>query len=114
MRIRRLRSAALLILGLGALPALPACGNGAEPAPAETIDRETFVATYVDLRAAALAAPGGGLAPADRERILAQHGVSEQDLLEFADARGGDVAYMRDLWLEVEARLTPPAPDSAG
>jgi hypothetical protein len=72
-----------------------------------SIDRETFVNTYVDLRKAALETPGGRITPERRDEVLERHGVSEADLFRFAEVRGADVAYMASVWNEVEARLEP-------
>ena len=74
------------------------------------IERETFVATFVDLRDAAMARPLKVLADEDRDRILAQHGVTEEALVAFADAWGGDPAYMARVWDDVRARMRPLAP----
>jgi hypothetical protein len=94
------------------LPALlVACGVGTDPAG--VIDRETFIATWVDLRTAAQTA-GEPLPAADRDRVLGEHGITEDQLLGFAEAHGGDPRYMAEVWTEIEGRLRPaPAADSA-
>jgi hypothetical protein len=91
------------------------CSRG-DAAPQETIDRETFVATYVDLRRAMFVSPQQTISDADRELVLRQNAVSEDELIAFADAWGGDASYMTDVWEEVGARLDRPvaAPDSTG
>jgi hypothetical protein len=66
------------------------------------IDRQVFIDTYVDLRTAALANPGAQIRPAQRDSVLTKHGVTEEDLLQFAEVHG------RDVWGAVEARLLPP------
>ena len=103
------RGTLLLLMGIAG-GAAAACGDDGRGAEADAIDRDTFVATYVDLRRASLEAGGGAIEAADRERILQEHGVTEEDLLRFADVHGADVAYMRGVWDEVQARLEPPAP----
>ncbi len=81
-----------------------ACGGG--PAASEaTIDREAFVATYVDLRLSALGATSGEITDAERARVLDKHGVTEDDLLSFADAYGPDPAAMKEVWDSVRVRL---------
>lgn len=91
---------------LALLLALGACGgDAAAPAPETGIARETFIATYVDLRAATIRAHTVEIPDQDRAEILARHGVTEDDLLAFAEAHGEDVAYMRRVWDEVEARM---------
>ena len=90
--------------------------SGGDAAPQETIGRETFVATYVDLRRAVLVSPQQIISDADRERVLRQNTVTEDDLIAFADAWGGDASYMTGVWEEVGARLARPVatPDSTG
>ena len=109
---------------LGALPfsgslavvlwAALACGGG-EVAPETTaLDRETFIRSWVDLRVAAVRS-GEPLTDSLRSVVLDRQGVTEEELMEFAEVRGDDLAYMRDLWSEVEARLQNeqvPAEDS--
>jgi len=75
-----------------------------------TIDAETFIATYVDLRAAALRSPDRQISDSERERVMAERGVTEEDLLRFADVHGRDVTFMRDLWDDVEQRLDAMKP----
>ena len=99
------RAAALV--ALAGLLLLPACGRSDGEG---VIDRETFIATYVDLRAAALESPTRTLSAAERDRVLAEHGITRADLLEFADVHAADPGYMVALWTEVSARVNPPAP----
>jgi hypothetical protein len=83
-----------------------ACGGGAsEPADGGGLDRETFITAYVDLRSAAIRGEGTWLNDADRTSILSRHGVTEDQLLAFAELHGQDVEFMRAVWDEVEARL---------
>ncbi|MEX2472420.1 MAG: hypothetical protein WEA34_09590 [Gemmatimonadota bacterium] len=79
------------------------------------VSRARFVDTYVDLRAEALRAESEMLTDSARATVLARHGVTEEELLDFAEAMGGDLDYMRDLWNEIELRLDslPPVMDSA-
>ena len=87
-------------------------GCGSEPT-AEAMPRETFIEAYVALRKAALDTDSAKLAAPDREAILDRLGVTEEELLEFAEVHGRDVEYMRDVWNEVELRLDQ-APSPAG
>jgi hypothetical protein len=98
---RRLRA---LALGL----ALAAAGCGADastPAAEGGIDREAFIATYVDLRAATIRGDSFAISDDQRTAILSRHAVTEADLLGFAELHGEDVPFMRSVWDEVEARL---------
>lgn len=76
------------------------------------MNRETFIATYADLRAAALSSRDGRIAPEHREEILEAHGVSEEELLRFVEIHGRDVEYMAEVWGEVEERLAGRALES--
>jgi hypothetical protein len=74
---------------------------------ADAMERDRFIATYVELRTTALRNPGGRITPAQKEEILARNGVTEDELLEFAEVHGRDVDYMARVWGEVEGRLHP-------
>ena len=70
-----------------------------------TVDRETFLVAYVDLRVAALQGPEEELGREDRDRILNEHGVTREDLLDFVEAHGRDVDFMKELWDEARQRI---------
>jgi hypothetical protein len=82
-----------------------ACGS---PPPDQgqpgVIGKEAFISAFVDLREAARR-NGGTIDTRVRETVLANHEVTEEDLLGFAEAHGRDVSYMNDVWQEVERRL---------
>lgn len=102
---RTLRLASATVL-LGCVTA--SCGG--DPAAVEaSIDRDTFVATYVDLRLSALGDASGEITDAERTRVLAKHGVTEDDLLSFADAYGADPATMKEVWNAVAEELRAAA-----
>ncbi len=103
---RRFRSIAGR-LRVGALPALLACAcSSGDPAAAiETIGRDLFIETYVDLRATALESEDRVLTDEARTEVLARHGVTEESLLTFTDVHGRDVELMSEVWAEVELRL---------
>ena len=79
-----------------------ACDPGTDES---LVPRADFVDAYVDLRVSALRREDRTLTDSARAAVLARHGVTEDQLLEFASAHGGDLEFMRDLWNEVEARL---------
>lgn len=98
---RRLRA-----LTLGAVLAAAGCGGDASmPAAEGGIDRETFIAAYVDLRAVTIRGDSFAISDAERAEVLARHGVTEAELLGFVELHGEDVPFMRAVWDEVEARL---------
>ena len=89
-----------------AAAALLAAAGCEEEGPAETISREVFVETYVALRVAELRErTDDGISAEARERVLAGQGVTEEELLAFADVHGPDVNFMEQLWEDVEERL---------
>ncbi|MEQ9399884.1 MAG: hypothetical protein RJQ04_12050 [Longimicrobiales bacterium] len=100
--------------GLALITFLAACG-GDPSAATGVIDREIFVATYVDLRVTALHG-SGELSEAQRTAVLERHSVTEGQLTAFVDAHAQDLDFMRDVWNDVEARLdatrSRPDPDS--
>lgn len=91
---------------LGLLLATGACGDDAPPRAAPGgIDEEKFIATYVDLRATAIRGDSFAITDAERAAILARHGVTEPELVDFAERNGANVEYMTTVWNEVEKRL---------
>ncbi|MSR19439.1 MAG: hypothetical protein EXR91_00460 [Gemmatimonadetes bacterium] len=105
---RRILAIALLFLA-------SACGGDAQgPVPADVMDRETFIETYVDLRVAAVAATDFRVSADERAEILARHGVDGEGLLRFADAHGRDLDYMNEIWAEVEVRIQDRTGNEAG
>ena len=99
------RPAALLLV-LGTL----ACSGGS----ADSIDREVFIATYVDLRMAALETDSARIGIAERDEILQRHGVSADDMKTFTEVHSGDLDFMRDVWNEVEVRMDVEPEDDEG
>ncbi len=101
------RRAGLVLAGLLAL-AVAACGGNVP----ETIDREVFIGTYVDLRMAAIDTDSAQVSEAERAEILARHGVTEDDLVTFADAHATRLEFMREVWNDVELRMDRTADGS--
>jgi len=89
-----------------------ASGACAQPEGPESgsLDRATFVDAWVDLRTAALASPAREISPTERDRILAERGVTQEELLTFAEVHGSDVSYMKEIWDEVALRMRPEVP----
>jgi hypothetical protein len=96
----RRRAPWVALLGLVA-----ACGGGEQAVSGDLVDRETFIATYVDLRNAALLSDDFQVAADQRAEILSRHGVDGEGLVRFAEAHGRDMEFMNAVWSEVEARL---------
>ena len=96
-----------IVFSIVALTVCVACGGGgATDVPEDTPGREEFIGAYLDLRIAALGLETADLGDEVRDSILSGYGVTAQDLLDFIDTHGEDVEFMRDLWTELDARLT--------
>ena len=87
------------------LPALACGGDRSGPDAVEAIDAEAFIEAFVDLRVGALVSDGGLVTDEARSEVLSEHGVTEADLVRFAEVHGEDLAFMRQVWNEVELRL---------
>jgi len=85
---------------------MSACAEASPEASGDTISVDVFVDTYVDLRVAGLSRVPSqdSISPGDRERILAEHGVSAEDLLEFVEVHGPNVPFIGSVWDSVEVR----------
>ena len=95
-----------LALALALALAAASCVGDASAPPAQGgLDRETFISTYVDLRAVTIRGDSFAISDAQRAEVLARHGVTEDALLGFAQLHGEDVPFMRSVWDEVESRL---------
>ncbi len=100
---RALRHFALL-LTLCAAPLLAGCGDSSEEIEG-VITREQFVQAYSELRVSALRSEGGDIVLEERERILAESGLTPEDLIEFVEAHGRDIPFMQEVWEEVDRNL---------
>ncbi|GMR12364.1 MAG: hypothetical protein BMS9Abin29_0553 [Gemmatimonadota bacterium] len=90
--------AALSVVLLGAVVGC----SGPSGVEADTLDRDTFIAIYVDLRIAAMDNLEQEIHPTERDSILEAYGLTTDDLVAFADSHGRDIRYMTELWAEVE------------
>ena len=101
----RAGAGAILVLALPSL--LSGCGarEEAEAPDRETISQEAFISTFVALRRGALASEEGVITGEQRERILAEQGVTEEELLTFVEVHGRRIDFMEGVWNEVEARV---------
>lgn len=101
---RRAPRHSLLLLTLCAAPLLAGCGDPDEEIEG-IITREEFVQAYSELRVSALREEGGDIALEDRDRILAELGLTPQDLMDFVEVHGRDMDYMQEVWEEVDNNL---------
>ena len=91
-----------LLLGV----ASGACGTNTPNEMVDTIDRETFIEVYVDLRSVALRKTSRKVNAVERDSVLAMHEVTEENLRLFLEVYHTEVEFMRDLWNDVEARIS--------
>ena len=92
---------------LASVAALCLLGCHEDTDPSGVIEREVFIATWVDLRTTAAKYVGGALPASERTHLLRERGVSEDQLLAFVDVHGEDPRYMLEVWTEVERRMLP-------
>ena len=95
-----------IIASMVALMLCWSCSAGTTDIPEDTVGREAFISVYVDLRAAALTLRPTETGLDVRDSILAAHGVTGDDLLEFVDTHGERVEFMSRMWSEVEGLLS--------
>ena len=100
-----------IVLAAGLLTGA-ACGNDGASPEVETISQELFVETYVALRTVGLRSPNQMPSEEDRQQVLSEKGVTQEDLFTFVEVHGRNVEYMRDIWNIIEVRIeelrTPP------
>lgn len=95
------------VVGLAGVLLLAACGG--EDASAidreGLIEREVFVQTYIELRMEAFDNTPRVITEGERDAILEARDVSADDLRSFVKYHGPNVAFMRDLWADIEAQI---------
>lgn len=102
-RRRALRRPTLLLI-LCAITLLAGCSDSSEEIEG-VITREKFVQAFSELRVSALRSEGGDIVPEERDRILAELGLTPEDLIEFVEAHGRDLPFMQEVWEEVDHNL---------
>ena len=109
---RSLRAGVRACLASAAVVLAAGCGT----APEEVMTWQQFVDVYVGLRTAELRAADAVITEAKRDSVLAAHGVTEEDLLDFAERYGDNVTFMEGVWSAVENRMVELSsrPDSVG
>ena len=73
---------------------------------AEVQERERFISAYVDLRIWSLRMRTTQIGDAVRDSLLAAHDVTEDEFVHFVDTHGTDVEFMRDVWSDIETRIS--------
>ncbi len=93
-----------LLLTLCAVPLLAGCEDSGEEIEG-VITREQFVQAFFELRVSALLSEDGKIVLEERARILAELGLTPEDLIEFVEAHGRDLPFMQEVWEEVDHNL---------
>ena len=109
---RSLRAGVRACLASAAVVLAAGCGTAHE----EVMTWQQFVDVYVGLRTAELRAADAVITEAKRDSVLAAHGVTGEDLLDFAERYGDNVTFMEGVWSAVENRMVELSsrPDSVG
>lgn len=97
-------------LALGALFLLQACGADEEKGP---ITRQQYVDAYVDILLATDEERDAMAASRVAAEILEARGLTEEDLLEFANRHSEDPEFLAEVWLEIEMKLRDPEPEDS-
>jgi hypothetical protein len=87
--------------------AVSGCGDeDANPRADEAISKELFIEAYVELRQEGLRSPMTEISLEDRDRILEELGVTEEDLFTFVDVWGTDGDFMVEVWETIDSLMT--------
>jgi hypothetical protein len=87
--------------------AVPGCGDeDTNPRAEETISKELFIEAYVELRQEGLRSPMMEISLEDRDRILEELGVTEEDLFTFVDVWGTHGDFMVEVWETIDSLMT--------
>ncbi|MGI9181266.1 MAG: hypothetical protein ACR2H9_12310 [Longimicrobiaceae bacterium] len=98
--MRRCRLRRLMLVLLALLP-LAACDRAGAPAR-RTVAAERFIEVNVALRQIDAEAPEADSA---RAAVLAEHGVTEEQMLAFVRARSDRPQELAQIWAEIQQRL---------
>lgn len=100
MRLVRFLGPLILVLAAG-------CGGSGPVGQADAVrlDRETYITVLVELRVAARDAADPAEYHRRKQEILDRHGASDEDMMRFTEAHGGNVRLMAEIWDTVHARV---------
>ena len=82
------------------------CDFGTTGSPIEAQERERFISAYVDMRLSSLRMRTLEISDAVKDSIFRVHDVTEDELLNFVETHGADVGFMREVWNEIETRIS--------
>jgi len=101
--LRRFR----LWVALAVLTVSAGCGDGIlGSGQSDAIPRATFQETMVELRLEAYRANDQGVLPEGaHEAILARHGVSVDQMIQFIEVHGRNIPFMDSVWTDVDGHV---------
>ncbi len=91
---------------MSSLLLMSCAGEPTSAGPEATISSQSFVEVMVQLRTSALLESSGYLPPGEPERILAENGLTADQLRQFVATHGENVPLMADVWEEIERRVS--------
>ena len=100
-----LRIVTFLTAGTLVLAIAGCAGSGSNPGEGDTISRDTFIRAYFELRMKGLRSPQMEISREDRDRVLNEVGVTEEELLTFVDLWGTDLEMMQGIWENVDSLM---------
>lgn len=109
LRLYLLRASFLFL----ALPFTWACDFGSTGSSIEIQARERFINVYVDMRILSLRMRTLEISDTVKDSILRTHGVTEDELLNFVETHGTDVGFMREVWNDIETRISEEREEDA-
>jgi hypothetical protein len=99
-RVRGGVALALLALAAGCDDGILGSGRG------QSLPRDTFMETMVELRLSAYRENNDGvLPPGAHEEILSRNGVSVEEMVGFIEVHGRDIPFMDSLWTEIDGHV---------
>jgi len=99
------RIVTLLAIGATFLSTAACSGSGSDSRTSDTIFREEFVNAYFELRKTGLRSGGMDITLDARDSVLAQLGLTEDELLACVDVWGSDGEIMLSIWEEVDSLM---------
>ena len=84
------------------------------PRAEEAISKELFIEAYVKLRMEGLRSPMMEISLEDRDQVLEEVGVTEEELLTFVEVWGADGEFMVEVWGTIDSLMMDARMDARG
>jgi len=94
-----------VVSALSTLPLFAACEDTIDPPP---ISRQQYVETYVEIITTADEEQDSVAASERAQEILDRRGITQEDLLAFAEHYMEDPGYLGEVWFEIETIIRTP------